>query len=60
MVVLVISCLATFSFGFAFAYGESYVIGTKNYFTSITKNDPEEEQNEIKWIQLFATCALTT
>ena len=57
--VFILSCFATYSFGFAFAYGESYFIGIKYYFTSFTIDTNAVEKNEIKWTLLFACASLT-
>lgn len=58
IVILALACIATFSFGFAFAYGDSYVIGTKYFFSSVTFKDIDS-QNATKWVLLFATCSMT-
>ena len=57
--VFIISCFATYSFGFAFAYGSSYFIGIKYYFTSFSIDTNTAEKNEIKWTLLFACASLT-
>eukprot|EP00347_Sterkiella_histriomuscorum_P003745 403363109 len=58
-IIFITSCFTTFSFGYAFAYGESYFIGIKYYFTSFTVTDNTEERNEIKWVLLFVAASMT-
>ena len=41
IVILALACIATFSFGYAFAYGDSYVIGTKYFFSSVAFEDKD-------------------
>jgi ammonia channel protein AmtB len=57
-VVLALAAIATFSFGYAFAYGDSYVIGTKYFFSSVAFEE-KDSQNATKWVLLFATCSMT-
>ena len=57
--ILIMTCFTTFSFSYAFAYGESYFIGVKYYFTSFSMNDNTTERNEIKWVLMFAASSMT-
>ena len=57
--IFILSCFATYSFGFAFAYGKNYFIGTTYYFTSFSMDENTSEKNEIKWSLLFVTASMT-
>ena len=59
LIILITSCFTTFSFGYAFAYGQSYFIGIEYYFTSFSVSDNTTERNEIKWVLLFAAASMT-
>ena len=59
MVIFIFSCFATYSFGYAFAYGKNYFIGTTYYFTSFSMNENSTEKNEIKWSLLMLTSSMT-
>lgn len=59
IVILILSCFSTYSFGYAFAYGESYFIGVKYYFTSFSQEEAVDEKNEMKWILLTLTASMT-
>lgn len=58
-IIFIMACFTTFSFGYAFAYGESYFIGVKYYFTSFTVSDNTTERNEIRWVLLFSASSMT-
>jgi ammonia channel protein AmtB len=58
MVVFCLSVLATYTLGYGFAYGSTYVIGFTDYFTPFTFN-PDLEGREVEWCLLFATTSLT-
>jgi hypothetical protein len=47
------------SFGYAFAYGSNYFIGTTYYFTSFSNDLNASEANEIKWSLYMLTTSLT-
>jgi ammonia channel protein AmtB len=58
MVIFCIAVLATYTLGYGFAYGSTYVIGLTDYFTPFVL-DEELEGREVKWILLFATTSMT-
>ncbi len=59
LVIFVLACAATYSFGYAFAYGSNYFIGTTYYFTSFSNDSNASEANEIKWSLYMLTTSLT-
>lgn len=59
LIIFIVSCLATFSFGYAFAYGESYFMGIKYFFTSFSEDENTQEKNEIKWVLMFSAASMT-
>jgi Amt family ammonium transporter len=56
---LIVSCFSTYTFGYAFAFGKNYFIGTTYYFTSFSMNENVSERNEIKWSLFMLTSSLT-
>lgn len=56
--VFIISCFSTYSLGYAFAFGSSYFIGIKYYFSSFSIDMNALEANEIKWTLLFTSSSL--
>lgn len=59
IMIFVLACFATYTFGYAFAYGKNYFIGTTYYFTSFSVQDNETEKNEIRWSLFFLTTSMT-
>jgi len=59
MVVFIVACASTYTFGYAFAYGKNYFIGITYYFTSFSMSENTSERNEIKWSLFMLTCSLT-
>ncbi len=59
MVVFIFACFATYTFGYAFAYGKNYFIGTTYYFTSFSQDENATEKNEIKWSLFMLTASMT-
>ena len=57
LVVFFTAILATYSFGYGFAYGETYVIGFEEYFTPFVR-DSNEEGREAKWCLLAVTMSV--
>lgn len=59
MIVFIVACASTYTFGYAFAYGKNYFIGITYYFTSFSMTENTSERNEIKWSLFMLTCSLT-
>jgi len=59
LVIFIFACFATYTFGYAFAYGKNYFIGTTYYFTSFSMDENTAERNEIKWSLLMLTSSMT-
>lgn len=60
MVVFIFACFATYSLGYAFAYGKNYFIGVTYYFTSFSMDYNVTERNEIKWSLFMVTASMTS
>jgi Amt family ammonium transporter len=58
MVIFCIAALSTYSLGYAFAYGGTYIIGFSDYFTTFTYNGTDEGE-QIQWVLLFAANNMT-
>lgn len=58
MVIFCVAALATYSLGYAFAYGSTYIIGLATYFSTFIQTE-EFGGEPIKWVLLFATNSLT-
>ena len=59
LVIFIVSAFSAYTFGYAFAYGKNYFIGTTYYFSSFSKDDNKIEKNEIKWSLFMLTSSLT-
>jgi ammonia channel protein AmtB len=59
IVIFVFACFTTYTFGYAFAYGENYFIGMTYYFSSFSESDNTTEKNEIKWTLFMLTSSMT-
>lgn len=57
--IFIIACFSTYTLGYAFAYGDSYFIGIKYYFTSFSVDQNTYEKNEMRWILLFVASSMT-
>lgn len=57
--ILIFSCFATYTFGYAFAYGKNYFIGTTYYFSSFSMDENVSERNEIRWSLFMLTASMT-
>ena len=59
MVIFCISIISTYTLGYGFAYGNTYVIGFNNYFSPFSL-DPANEGREMHWCLLFAGTSMVS
>lgn len=59
LLILIFSCFSTYTFGYAFAYGKNYFIGTTYYFSSFSMDENVTERNEIRWSLFMLTASMT-
>ena len=57
--IFIFACFSTYTFGYAFAYGQNYFIGLTYYFTSFPSSANDTEKNEIKWSLFMLTASMT-